>query len=94
MNHWEIDLKDYEPSFHTDFSTLSEESQEYVKDSISEIVKFKHLADYEYTVACPSIPVGIALLRFPNNCEVIIQVIQNTLYYLRAYDNIDEALKS
>ncbi|MGY5149397.1 MAG: hypothetical protein ACW9W3_04975 [Candidatus Nitrosopumilus sp. bin_68KS] len=94
MNHWEIDLKDDEHPFYTDFSNLSDESQEYVKDSIQEIVKYKNLADYEYTITCPSIPVGIVLLRFPNNCEVIIQTSHGVLYYLRAYDNIDDALKS
>lgn len=95
MNHWEIDLKDKEEQpFHKDFEKLSDKSKEYVKDSIREIVTCKNLADYEYAVSCPSIPMGIALLRFPNNCEVIIQVDHNILYYLRAYDNIDEALNS
>ncbi|WP_299293112.1 hypothetical protein [Nitrosopumilus sp.] len=93
MNHWEVDLKDEHP-FHTDFENLVDDSQEYVKDSIREIVKYKNLSDYEYTVSCPSIPVGIALLRFPNGCEVIIEIEHNKLYYLRAYDDIDEALNS
>ncbi len=92
MNHWEIDIKD-EETFSAVFKKLSDDSQEYIKDSISEIVKFKDLKDYEFTVSCPSIPTGIVFLRFPNNCEVIIEAHYGTLYYVIAYDSIDEALK-
>lgn len=92
MNHWAIDLKDDEQPFHRDFQKLSDDSKEYVKDSIKEIVKCKNLGDYEYTINCPSVPMGIVLLRFPNKCEVIIEVNHGVLYYLRTYENIDDAL--
>lgn len=91
MNHWEIDIKDNE-TFSTDFGNLIEESQEYVKDSIRELPTFQNLTDYEYTITCPSIPTGIVFLRFPNKCEVIIEAHYGTLFFLRAYDHIDDVL--
>ena len=92
LNHWKINIKDNEPPFEKDFKKLTDISKEYIKDSIIEIVTCKNLEDYKYIVSCPSIPMGFALLRFPNNCEAIIQIEHDTLYYLRTYENIDDAL--
>lgn len=91
MNHWKIDIIDNE-TFSADYRKLSDDSKEFVKDSIIELPTYKILSDYEYTIYCPSIPVGIVLLRFPNNCEVIVQARNGTLFYLRVYENIDEVV--
>ena len=92
MNHWEIDIND-EETFSEDFRNLSETSKEFVKDCIADIVKCKDLDDYEYIVDCKSIPTGIVFVRFPNKCEVILKAHFGTLFFLRTYDDIDDALK-
>jgi hypothetical protein len=92
LNHWEVALKD-QTRFDTDFQKLSDPSKEYVKDCIKDISKFKNpKTEYEYSVSCVSIPDEIILVRFPNGCETIIEMNGNTLFFIRAYDDIHVAL--